>query len=187
LDRLLTPDGILCLVGLPPNEIPVAPFSVVGGRKMFTGSPIGIIGETQEMLNFCGAHQIFPDIEEIDAKDVNHKLHQLSTNSFDARRFVIKIKNTLATVKLNDASWEVEAEPAIDINNWRVHPGAVIYPASANVHVGLKKTNASEHGHQTNAGQSHACAKLGLSPVQIVTHLVVAGVAILLFSQLRKH
>jgi uncharacterized zinc-type alcohol dehydrogenase-like protein len=42
-----------------------------GGRRSLAGSMIGSIGETQEMLNFSGAHNITSDIEVIDIKQVN--------------------------------------------------------------------------------------------------------------------
>jgi uncharacterized zinc-type alcohol dehydrogenase-like protein len=59
---LLKRDGTLCTVGIPETPISVKAFSVVG-RKYFTGSMIGGIAETQEMLDFCGEHNIVSDIE----------------------------------------------------------------------------------------------------------------------------
>lgn len=59
---LLKRDGVLCTVGIPEDPIKIAAFSVVG-RKTFTGSMIGGIAETQEMLDFCAKHGIVSDIE----------------------------------------------------------------------------------------------------------------------------
>ncbi len=59
---LLKRDGVLCTVGAPEKPLPITAFSVLG-RKTFTGSKIGGIAETQEMLNFCGKHAIVSDIE----------------------------------------------------------------------------------------------------------------------------
>ena len=60
---LLKRDGTLCTVGLPGMPIPIPAFTLAGGRKSFAGSAIGGIRETQEMLDFCGKHNIVSDIE----------------------------------------------------------------------------------------------------------------------------
>jgi uncharacterized zinc-type alcohol dehydrogenase-like protein len=60
---LLKRDGTLCTVGIPSTPIAIHAFSVAAGRKNFTGSAIGGIKETQEMLDFCGKHNIVSDIE----------------------------------------------------------------------------------------------------------------------------
>ena len=59
---LLKRDGTLCTVGAPEKPLPISAFSVFS-RKSFTGSMIGGIRETQEMLDFCGEHDIVSDIE----------------------------------------------------------------------------------------------------------------------------
>lgn len=69
--NLLKRDGTLTLVGAPENPLPVAPFSLIGKRKSFSGSLIGGIAETQEMLDFCGKHNITSDIELIQMQDIN--------------------------------------------------------------------------------------------------------------------
>jgi uncharacterized zinc-type alcohol dehydrogenase-like protein len=60
---LLKRDAVYCTVGVPETPISINAFSVVGGRKCVTGSAIGGIAETQEMLDFCGKHNIVSDIE----------------------------------------------------------------------------------------------------------------------------
>jgi uncharacterized zinc-type alcohol dehydrogenase-like protein len=55
-------DGVLCTVGVPEKPLAVHAFSVIA-RRAFTGSMIGGIRETQEMLDFCGEHNIVSDIE----------------------------------------------------------------------------------------------------------------------------
>ena len=59
---LLKRDGTLCTVGIPEKPLAIQAFSVVA-RKHFTGSMIGGIAETQEMLDFCGKNIIVSDIE----------------------------------------------------------------------------------------------------------------------------
>jgi len=75
--RLLKRDGSLTLVGAPENPLPVAPFSLIPARKSFSGSMIGGIAETQEMLDFCGRHNITSDIELIRMQDINYAYERL--------------------------------------------------------------------------------------------------------------
>ena len=56
-------DGTYCTVGVPEAPIQISAFAVIGARTNVTGSAIGGIRETQEMLNFCGKHNIVSDIE----------------------------------------------------------------------------------------------------------------------------
>lgn len=74
---LLKRDGSLTLVGAPELPLPVAPFSLIPQRKSFSGSMIGGIAETQEMLDFCGQHGITSDIELIRIQDINKAYDRL--------------------------------------------------------------------------------------------------------------
>lgn len=74
---LLKRDGSLALVGAPELPIPVGAFSLIMGRKSFSGSAIGGIAETQEMLDFCGEHNIVADIEMINMQDINAAYERL--------------------------------------------------------------------------------------------------------------
>ena len=67
--RLLRPNGALVNVGLPPSNLSVRPGSLIGGNKVISGSNIGGIGETQEMLDFCAEHGIGATVERLDASD----------------------------------------------------------------------------------------------------------------------
>ena len=55
---VLKRDGVLCLVGVPPEPIPVAAFNLIMPRRQLAGSLIGGIAETQEMLDFCAERGI---------------------------------------------------------------------------------------------------------------------------------
>ena len=86
--NLLAIDGSLVLVGLPAEPLEVGAFNVVKGRRSFSGSNIGGIAETQEMLDFCAEHDIVADIELIKADQINEAFERLEKN--DVRyRFVI--------------------------------------------------------------------------------------------------
>ncbi len=75
--KLLKVDGTLVLVGAPMEPLPVVSFSLIGGRKSFAGSLIGGIAETQEMLDFCGKHNIVSDIELIDVNTINNAYERM--------------------------------------------------------------------------------------------------------------
>jgi uncharacterized zinc-type alcohol dehydrogenase-like protein len=86
--HLLKPDGSVVLVGLPPEPLEVGAFSVVSGRHSFSGSNIGGIAETQEMLDFCAEHNITADIELINIQQINEAFDRLEIGDVHYR-FVI--------------------------------------------------------------------------------------------------
>jgi alcohol dehydrogenase (NADP+) len=61
--NLLRLDGTLCSVGLPEQPLSIAPFSILANRRSLSGSMIGGMAETQEMLDYCAEHNIVSDIE----------------------------------------------------------------------------------------------------------------------------
>ncbi|MFA6915484.1 MAG: NAD(P)-dependent alcohol dehydrogenase [Parachlamydiales bacterium] len=69
--NLLRPDGNLTLVGAPPKPLAVSSFALIMARRSLSGSNIGSIAETQEMLDFCGKHNITADVEVIPIQRVN--------------------------------------------------------------------------------------------------------------------
>ncbi|MBG9374635.1 NAD(P)-dependent alcohol dehydrogenase [Panacibacter sp. DH6] len=75
--NLLRVDGSLALVGAPEQPLPVAAFSIIPFRRSFAGSMIGGIAETQEMLDFCGKHNIVADIEMINIQHINEAYERL--------------------------------------------------------------------------------------------------------------
>jgi uncharacterized zinc-type alcohol dehydrogenase-like protein len=85
---LLKINGTMVVVGVPEDMVPVHAFSLVPGRKTLAGSMIGSIKETQEMLDFCGKHNIVSEIEMIAMKDINEAYERVLKS--DVRyRFVI--------------------------------------------------------------------------------------------------
>src|SRR5690242_19101632 len=75
--NLLRRDGNITLVGAPEKPLPVAAFPLIGRRRSLSGSPIGGIAETQEMLDFCGRHNITADVEVIPIQKVNEAYERL--------------------------------------------------------------------------------------------------------------
>ncbi|MCD8167259.1 MAG: zinc-binding dehydrogenase [Bacteroides sp.] len=86
--NLLKVDGSLVIVGLPNQPLQVGAFNVVNGRKSFSGSNIGGIAETQEVIDFCAKHDIRADIELINIQDVNTAFGRLEKGQVKYR-FVI--------------------------------------------------------------------------------------------------
>ncbi len=75
--NLLRQDGNITLVGAPPKPLAVAAFALIARRRSLSGSPIGGIAETQEMLDFCGQHNIIADVEVIPIQKVNEAYERL--------------------------------------------------------------------------------------------------------------
>ena len=86
--NLLRHDGAVVLVGLPPEPLEIGAFNVVTGRRSFSGSNIGGIAETQEMLDFCFKHNITAQSEIINIQDVNTAFDRLEKGDVKYR-FVI--------------------------------------------------------------------------------------------------
>lgn len=75
--NLLHRDGNLTLVGAPTKPLSVSAFSLIMGRRSLSGSNIGGIAETQEMLDFCGKHNITADVEVIPIQKVNEAYERM--------------------------------------------------------------------------------------------------------------
>jgi len=86
--ELLTTNGSLVMVGVPDEPVAIAGFPLIIKRRSVAGSLIGGIAETQEMLDFCGKHNIVSDIEVISIQQVNAAYERVLKS--DVRyRFVI--------------------------------------------------------------------------------------------------
>lgn len=73
----LAPDGRLHFVGAVLEPVPIAAFSLIGGRKSISGSPLGSPATVAKMLEFCARHQIAPVVETFAMNDVNAALDHL--------------------------------------------------------------------------------------------------------------
>ena len=85
---LLRRDGNLTQVGVPPEPLLLSVGSLIFGRRSLSGSLIGGIKETQEMLDFCGKHNVTADIELIPIQNINEAYDRL-VKSDVKYRFVI--------------------------------------------------------------------------------------------------
>ncbi len=75
--NLLARDGNLTMVGAPDKPLSISVFGLIFGRRSFSGSPIGGITETQEMLDFCGQHNITSDVEVIPIQKINEAYERM--------------------------------------------------------------------------------------------------------------
>ncbi len=85
---LLKRDGTVVLVGAPEQPLPVAAFPLLMGRRAISGSLIGGLPETQEMLDFCGRHNLTSDIELIRMDQINSAYERMLKSDVKYR-FVI--------------------------------------------------------------------------------------------------
>lgn len=86
--QLLKPDGTFVVLGIPEQQIPISAMPLVSARRTISGSMIGSIKETQEMLDFCGEHNIVSEIETITIDQINDAYERVLKS--DVRyRFVI--------------------------------------------------------------------------------------------------
>jgi uncharacterized zinc-type alcohol dehydrogenase-like protein len=74
---MLSLDGNLTLVGAPETPLQVSAFALLFGRRSLSGSLIGGIAETQEMLDFCGSHNITAEVEVIPIQKINEAYDRL--------------------------------------------------------------------------------------------------------------
>ena len=75
--NLLAVGGTLTVVGAPSTPLAVSSFALILGRRSLSGSNIGGIAETQEMLDFCGKHGITADVEVIPIQKVNEAYERM--------------------------------------------------------------------------------------------------------------
>jgi alcohol dehydrogenase (NADP+) len=75
--NLLARDGNITMVGAPEKPLPVSVFNLIFQRRSFSGSLIGGIAETQEMLDFCGQHNITADVEVIPIQKINEAYERM--------------------------------------------------------------------------------------------------------------
>lgn len=89
---MLRVDGAMVLVGLPAEPLAVGAFNIVNGRKSFSGSNIGGIAETQQMLEFCAKENITADIELIGIGQINEAFKRLEQGDVHYR-FVVDMSS----------------------------------------------------------------------------------------------
>ena len=83
--NLLRRDGNITMVGAPEKPLAVSVFGLIFARRSFSGSLIGSIAETQEMLDFCGDHNITSDVEVIPIQKINEAYERLAKSDVKYR------------------------------------------------------------------------------------------------------
>ncbi len=87
---MLDTDGIMICVGVPPTPVELLAFNLLGNRRSIGGSGIGGLPETQEMLDYCGKHNITSDVEIIDMAYINEAYERMLKGDVKYR-FVIDL------------------------------------------------------------------------------------------------
>jgi uncharacterized zinc-type alcohol dehydrogenase-like protein len=89
---LLKPEKTLCMLGISPEPHSISAKNLIFGQKNLSGSLIGGIAQTQEMLNYCGQHHIECDIEMIPIQQVNAAYERILRGDVQYR-FVIDMQS----------------------------------------------------------------------------------------------
>lgn len=89
---LLRTNGVMVLLGVPPEPSDVHAAQLIFGRRSLVGSLVGGIKETQEMLDFCAEHQITSDVEIIPIDQIN-EAYERTIKGDVHYRFVIDMKS----------------------------------------------------------------------------------------------
>jgi uncharacterized zinc-type alcohol dehydrogenase-like protein len=93
--------GTYVIIGAVAQAFEISPFQMLFSRQSIEGSLIGGVPETQEMLDFCAAHDIKPNYHVIHAKDASEQFKALIEGRADAKRAVIDI-STLNDMNIDD-------------------------------------------------------------------------------------
>ena len=83
--NMLRRDGNITMVGAPEKPLAVSVFGLIFARRSFSGSLIGGIAETQEMLDFCGQQNITSDVEVIPIQKINEAYERLARSDVKYR------------------------------------------------------------------------------------------------------
>ncbi len=89
---LLKLDGTVTMVGLPEQPPSFSPFNLISRRGSISGSMIGGMPETQEMLDYCGEHNITADVEVIPIQKINEAFERMLKQDVKYR-FVIDMSS----------------------------------------------------------------------------------------------
>ena len=89
---LLRTNGVMICVGIPPDLAHILPQNIILARRSISGSLIGGLPETQEMLDYCASHNIVSDIEVIPIQQINAAYERMIRGDVKYR-FVIDMKS----------------------------------------------------------------------------------------------
>jgi uncharacterized zinc-type alcohol dehydrogenase-like protein len=87
---MLALNGVQICVGIPPTPMEFMGFALIGGNRAITGSSIGGLPETQEMLDYCAEHNIVSDVEVINIATINEAYDRILKSDVKYR-FVIDL------------------------------------------------------------------------------------------------
>ena len=93
--NLLKRDAVHVLLGLPDRPASVSAMYLLMKRRSLSGSAVGGIGETQDMLQFCSQHNIVSDIEVVQPTQINEAYARLLANDVKYR-FVVDLSRAVA-------------------------------------------------------------------------------------------
>lgn len=95
LMQLLTTKGIIVNVGVPTEAYSIQPMEICGTRKTITTSFIGGMAAQQELIDHCFKHQVYPDVQIVEAKDIDDCWQKLDKGNTDGIRYVLDVEKSL--------------------------------------------------------------------------------------------
>nr|GMD09531.1 probable cinnamyl alcohol dehydrogenase 6 [Ipomoea batatas] len=135
--ELLKVNGTLVVVGAPEKPMELPSFPLIFGKRSVKGSMTGSMKETQEMIDFCGKHNILCDVEMVKTNEINEALDRLAKNDVKNRELqCVKEQRRQKSSQSLHVFWLVvdggemrkTRRPGF---TFRVRSGSVIYPNSS--------------------------------------------------------
>ncbi len=118
--NMLKRDGNLTMVGAPDKPLAVGVFGLLFRRRSFSGSLIGGIAETQEMLDFCGERNITSDVEVIPIQKVNEAYERVVKSDVKYRFSIDMASPSAAQCNRETAKqWKKRRQPNPATQTWR--------------------------------------------------------------------
>lgn len=102
---LLAYGGKIVMLGLNTEPHTVSQLPLVLSRKTITGTLIGGIKSTQECIDFCAKHQIYPECKTMLADKLDWIFDELTHRNKDGLRYVLDIKKSLEDKKFTPADF----------------------------------------------------------------------------------
>lgn len=93
---LLSTNGTLVQLGAVPAPQPISQFALMMGRKSIAGSAVGGMKALQECVDFCYKHDVYPDVEVVDAGDIEQVYAALEKSNSSGIRHVLDIEKSAA-------------------------------------------------------------------------------------------
>lgn len=158
---LLATSGSLVNLGLVPDPHPINQMDLIANRLSFSGSIIGGIKNTQEVVDLCAAKGIYPKVEVVPVSQIHWVFEQLDSGNDGGVRYVLDLKNTLNESALAAGSAPPPEFVSIGAIGHGCAPKKASTPAKDKIlQANIAKVKAMKKKHSTGAKDSSTATKL---------------------------